>query len=92
MCLNALEVRKVNLIFQVLTKFLAIRKFCIISMIFIDSCGYILGMLGSSTKLQNNSPLNLRFDLDKIATEIIFAVTISENPRQQHIKKVGKSR
>ena len=37
-------------------------------------------------------PLNLRFDLDKIATEMIFAVTISENPPQQHIKKVGKSR
>ena len=55
MYLNALEVRKVNLIFQVSTKFLAMLKLCIISMIFIDLSGYIFGMLGSSTKLQNKT-------------------------------------
>ena len=30
-------------------------------------------------EFQHFSPPNLRFDLDKIATEMIFVVTISEN-------------
>ena len=49
----------------------------------------------SSVVTQNkdcsNSPVISWFDLDKIATEIIFAANLSEKPSKQHIQNRPKS-
>ena len=42
--------------------------------------------------LSNNSPVNLWFDLDKIATETLFVGTDSHTHPEQHIKNIEQSK